>query len=141
MRLSQAIVTLVNLERSINIGDITFTQISPDSNVTVTGTLKGLNKNVLRGMHIQCVGISFHSAPAYSSRNSFISQSANFSLGCNSTGTHFNPTNVTHGDRTDLIRHVGDLGNIQTDVNGTSTFNFTVNMISLFVNSTNSFIG
>jgi Cu-Zn family superoxide dismutase len=31
-----------------------------------------------------------------------------------------NPHSKTHGDRTDDVRHVGDLGNIETDAQGNS---------------------
>ena len=31
---------------------------------------------------------------------------------CGSTGMHFNPFNMTHGDITSPVRHVGDLGNV-----------------------------
>jgi len=84
---------------------------------------------------------AFHFTLAGKFKSTFIiSESANFTLGCNSTGAHFNPTKVTHGDRTDAVRHVGDLGNVRTDGNGTATFNFTVDMVSLFTNSTNSVV-
>ena len=33
-------------------------------------------------------------------------------------GPHFNPHNATHGGPTSSIRHVGDLGNINTDSSG-----------------------
>jgi superoxide dismutase, Cu-Zn family len=33
-------------------------------------------------------------------------------------GPHFNPHNTTHAGPTSAVRHVGDLGNIQTDSSG-----------------------
>lgn len=33
--------------------------------------------------------------------------------GCASTGTHFNPTNKTHGNLNEENSHVGDLGNVK----------------------------
>ena len=38
-----------------------------------------------------------------------------FSDGCMSTGAHFNPLNMTHGDRMDEMRHLGDMGNVRSD--------------------------
>lgn len=32
---------------------------------------------------------------------------------------------MTHGDRNATIRHVGDLGNLETDIFGVSNFDFT----------------
>ena len=48
------------------------------------------------------------------------SNGALFSCGGDSTGGHYNPFVVTHGNRDDAVRHVGDLGNIQSldDGNG-----------------------
>ncbi|CAB4016536.1 superoxide dismutase [Cu-Zn], chloroplastic-like [Paramuricea clavata] len=39
--------------------------------------------------------------------------------GCSSTGGHYNPYRQTHGAQYDNIRHVGDLGNVYADKDGT----------------------
>jgi hypothetical protein len=51
--------------------------------------------------------------------------------GCASAGSHYNPFAATHGSRSDTVRHVGDLGNIQTDKNGVADFEFEDAIISL----------
>lgn len=43
-----------------------------------------------------------------------INELGDLSVGCDSTGNHYNPTNEHHGNRTDKARHVGDLGNIES---------------------------
>jgi len=42
-----------------------------------------------------------------------------------------NPHGKTHGNRTDEVRHVGDLGNIETDAQGNSRGSVTDNFIKL----------
>lgn len=63
--------------------------------------------------------------------NSSNSSLGDLSDGCMSTGSHFNPYENTHGAPSDSVRHVGDLGNIQSDEYGTATLSFTDSLISL----------
>lgn len=51
--------------------------------------------------------------------------------GCNSSALHYNPHNVTHGDVTSEVRHVGDLGNILSDDQGVALLNITSDLIRL----------
>uniref|UniRef100_A0A131YHT4 Superoxide dismutase [Cu-Zn] n=1 Tax=Rhipicephalus appendiculatus TaxID=34631 RepID=A0A131YHT4_RHIAP len=51
--------------------------------------------------------------------------------GCTSTGAHYNPLGRTHGGPNDRKRHVGDLGNIEADNNGTALFNMTDRLLTL----------
>jgi superoxide dismutase, Cu-Zn family len=48
-----------------------------------------------------------------------IHQFGNLSDGCTSAGAHFNPLNQNHGGPDSTVRHVGDLGNIES--NGVAT--------------------
>ena len=50
---------------------------------------------------------------------------------CNSCCAHYNPFNKEHGDRIADNRHVGDLGNLSTDNNGNSSFEFIDNLVKL----------
>jgi Cu-Zn family superoxide dismutase len=52
-------------------------------------------------------------------------------LDCLSTGPHFNPFKRDHGAPKDHNRHVGDLGNLQTDASGVAKIDFTDRKIRL----------
>ena len=54
------------------------------------------------------------------------------SQGCDSCGEHYNPYNYKHGNRTDKVRHLGDLGNIYADENGKASFKFTDNQLKIW---------
>lgn len=56
-----------------------------------------------------------------------------------SAGGHFNPEGVDHGAPTDEIRHVGDMGNLPANEEGTATLEYTDPLIKL--NGPNSVIG
>ena len=61
------------------------------------------NVEIDTGLH----GFHIHTNAATGSGGSL------FSCGGSSTGGHYNPFGVTHGNRDDAVRHVGDLGNIR----------------------------
>lgn len=67
------------------------------------------------------------------------SQSGDLSGGCLSAGPHFNPYGKTHGAPTDRVRHVGDLGNIQSDQSGVAEFSISDKLITLY--GPNSVVG
>ncbi len=89
-----------------------------DGNTSVTGQITGLSK----GSH------GFH-----------IHQFGDYSGGCVSAGSHFNPSGKQHGGPTDANRHAGDLGNIEAGDDGIATVNITDNQIPL--SGENSIIG
>jgi len=51
--------------------------------------------------------------------------------GCVSCGPHYNPRNFTHASPNDTMRHVGDLGNIEADANGTVVLTLNDTLVQL----------
>ncbi|VDC00688.1 unnamed protein product [Peniophora sp. CBMAI 1063] len=100
-------------------GTVTFSQASPDAPVYITGELKNLDAEAERGFHIHALG--------------------DLSGGCVSAGSHFNPFDKTHGAPTDESRHVGDLGNIESDSKG--TVSLSINDEQLTLNGPLSIVG
>jgi Cu-Zn family superoxide dismutase len=88
----------------------TFGEHGP-SQTKITYSLTGSDANALRGFHIHASG--------------------DLRDGCASAGAHYNPFNQDHGAPTDRVRHVGDLGNVQTDANGNSQGTITDRMVQL----------
>lgn len=78
-------------------GTITFAQDPHNQGTVVEGEIRGLTPGK-HGLHIHALGDTTN--------------------GCNSTGPHFNPYNVDHGDLGDVVCHVGDLGNVIANDNG-----------------------
>lgn len=88
----------------------------------MSGNIKGLPRPGLFGMH-------FHEFP---------------SLGpglCQTVGEHYNPFRMKHGDKDDVQRHLGDLGNIVAGPTGRSHVVKNDWYISLNPKSLNSVVG
>ena len=85
--------------------------IQENNNVNVNVNITGLSKNSLHGFHI-------HEAGDLTDK-------------CTSMCSHFNPYNKNHGCPGKKERHVGDLGNLQTDKNGCARYSFNDNIIKL----------
>ena len=49
-------------------------------------------------------------------------QWGNLSKGCVTAGPHYNPYKLTHGGPTETVRHVGDLGNVESDEDGNAKY-------------------
>ena len=71
--------------------------LQADGKTRVTGEVSGL-KSGTHGFHIHEFG--------------------DYTAGCVSAGSHFNPFKKQHGGPTDEDRHAGDLGNIVADAEG-----------------------
>ena len=91
------------------------TQISPNSNENQTSVDNKLDN---RKGSMQKFGMHVH-------------ESGDMSRDCQSTGHHYNPFMVSHGGPNDIIKHVGDLGNINCDQNGVVEENLVYNHLSL----------
>lgn len=76
-------------------GIVRFTQTKEGGPTTIKGVIKGLSPGQ-HGIHIHELG--------------------DLSDGCTSAGAHYNPTNSTHGDVNEPNSHIGDLGNITSEI-------------------------
>ncbi|KAG0612538.1 hypothetical protein M758_6G035400 [Ceratodon purpureus] len=107
---SASIKAICVLEGSSTVtGLISFGQDGPKPTI-IEGEIRGLSAGE-HGLHIHALGDTTN--------------------GCNSTGPHFNPHNVEHGDLSDNIRHAGDLGNILAGNDGVAKFIVTNNLLQL----------
>jgi len=113
----KAVVTLHPTESSVTRGTINFEQLA--TGIHIHGTISGL-KPGKHGFHIHTFGNC--SCPD-----------------ATCAGGHFNPTNQPHGAPSDKKRHVGDLGNIIADNNGTASIDAMDSIITL--NGPHSIIG
>ena len=93
---------------SIN-GTVHFTEIGEKVNILIN--LSGLKINGYHGFHVHTYG--------------------DLTDGCNSACSHFNPYNKTHGCPGMENRHVGDLGNIRSDMFGNANYITEDNVIKL----------
>jgi Cu-Zn family superoxide dismutase len=93
---------------------------------SIKGTVKFTeNKNIID------ININLTGLPPSSSLGFHIHEAGDLSEGCKSACEHFNPDGKTHGGPNSSNRHVGDLGNIQTDTNGNCIMTLTDHLIKL----------
>lgn len=107
----RAAICLLNPDNSEAKGIVLFKQANIDSPCLIKGKFTGLKKNSKHGFHVHEFG--------------------DLSNGCTTAGPHFNPTAQTHGGPEEEIRHVGDLGNIQSDSDGNATYEKEDKLITL----------
>jgi len=98
-------------------GTVIFTENFKNNNIKIDVNIKGLNSNSLHGFHV-------HEAGDLTDK-------------CTSMCAHFNPYNKNHGCPEAKERHVGDLGNLETDNKGTANYTFFDSVIKLRGTKTN----
>ena len=98
-------------------GTVTFTENLKNNNIKIDVNVKGLKSNSLHGFHI-------HEAGDLTDK-------------CTSMCAHFNPYCKNNGCPGHKERHVGDLGNLETDNKGTANYTFFDNIIKLTGNKCN----
>ncbi|MDR9366185.1 MAG: superoxide dismutase family protein [Balneolaceae bacterium] len=116
--ITKATAVLSPTDGSQTAGVVTFTQT--DEGVRIEATVSGLEAEARHGFHIHQFGDC--RAPDGTS-----------------AGGHFNPEDVEHGAPTADIRHVGDLGNLPTNAQGTAEVDFVDTHVDL--NGPNSVLG
>jgi Cu-Zn family superoxide dismutase len=92
-------------------GLVLFKQSSFEAPTVVEGKFSGLKKNAKHGFHIHELG--------------------DLTQGCSTAGPHYNPFGKTHGGYDDPERHVGDLGNLESDGNGEAYYKQSNPLVSL----------
>jgi Cu-Zn family superoxide dismutase len=92
-------------------GTVTFTENFKNNNIKIDVNIKGLKTNSLHGFHV-------HEAGDLTDK-------------CTSMCAHFNPYGKNHGCPGAKERHVGDLGNLETDNKGNANYSFFDNIIKL----------
>jgi len=92
-------------------GTVLFTEDLNDNVVLIDINVVGLKKNALHGFHVH--------------------ESGDLTNNCDSMCAHFNPYKKSHGCPGTKNRHVGDLGNLQTDSNGCAKYRIIDEMIKL----------
>lgn len=108
-KVGTAVVVLHPTENSDVSGTATFSKTA--DGVRVSGTFSGLAQGK-HGFHIHQYGDC--RAPD-----------------ATSAGGHFNPAGHQHGARTDSVRHMGDMGNIQANSQGSASVNYVDEVIDL----------
>jgi len=102
------VIAQCDLEHSDIVKGTILLMQAPGTPTLIKGTITGLEPGE-HGFHIHEFG--------------------DMSKGCESMGGHYNPDGVDHGDLGQ--GHVGDLGNITADEDGTASFSIQANRVDL----------
>lgn len=92
-------------------GSVIFTEDLKNNCVNIDINVVGLKKNALHGFHVH--------------------ESGDLTSHCESMCAHFNPYGKNHGCPGAKERHVGDLGNLQTDASGSAKYRINDDFIKL----------
>jgi len=92
-------------------GTVIFTEDLKNNCVNIDINIIGLKKNALHGFHVH--------------------ESGDLTSHCESMCAHFNPYGKNHGCPGAKERHVGDLGNLQTDAHGSAKYRMVDDFIKL----------
>ncbi|XP_063699380.1 extracellular superoxide dismutase [Cu-Zn]-like [Culicoides brevitarsis] len=95
---------------------------------TVSGNVTLTQKSCNDPLHVE---VSFTGlSPGY--HGFHVHEKGDLSGGCLSTGGHYNPDKVEHGDIHDTIRHVGDWANVEANAEGIVNVAFDDKVATLF---------
>jgi len=92
-------------------GTVIFTEDLKNNCVNIDINIVGLKKNALHGFHVH--------------------ESGDLTSHCESMCAHFNPYGKNHGCPCAKERHVGDLGNLETDIYGSAKYKINDDFIKL----------
>jgi Cu-Zn family superoxide dismutase len=92
-------------------GTVIFTEDLKNNCVNIDINIVGLKKNALHGFHVH--------------------ESGDLTSHCESMCAHFNPYGKNHGCPGAKERHVGDLGNLETDIYGSAKYKINDDFIKL----------
>jgi len=117
----KAIAVLRSSTGNQEFGTISFVRESGNpSMVHIFGTLHGISpKNAEHGFHVHQFG----------------------NVNCTAAGNHYNPDGFSHAGMHDAVRHVGDLGNIFVNGDGTANVNIRIDATKFPLVGPKSIIG
>ena len=108
----KAICVLHMADTGKKIGEVYFTQLSPNQCQIIANLYHLENYTGEKGFHIHEYG--------------------DLTEGCHSLCSHYNPYGKTHGGFYSKNRHVGDLGNVDIENDGTANHMWIDNQIKLY---------